>query len=390
MFLRRRPRPLSPSEYWDLHARRDPFWAVLASDAKRGRRWAAREFMQHGEAEISVLFHHLAGLGLAFPRRAALDFGCGPGRVTQALGRRFDTVVGLDISPRMVGLARRLNAMPSVVRYLAHNRPGLARVPAPFDLIYSNLVLQHVEPDLTRRYLRALVGALSAEGLFIFQLPSHEAPARPPVTPMPAEAYDAAVEIIDAPRRADPAAEFEVTARVCNRSPLPWDQKPFGSLRLGNHWLLPPGGMLIRDDGRTALPARLDAGACCTLKIGVKPPSRPGEYLLELDVVHEGVAWFVERCSSAARLSMSVGDSAPSGSSDPPSALEYEDRVLQDALEPMEDVPLPDEVPMHAIDRDSVLRTIEDAGGVAVRVEDDDSAGPEWVSCRYLVRRAPR
>jgi SAM-dependent methyltransferase len=53
--------------------------------------------------------------GLLGPDRDALDLGCGIGRFLQALAPRLRSVIGLDLSPRMVGEAEaRCRGLPNV------------------------------------------------------------------------------------------------------------------------------------------------------------------------------------------------------------------------------------------------------------------------------------
>ena len=80
--------------------------------------------MKTGEREIALLFHRLAALQLPVPHGQALDFGCGVGRLTQALARRVARVVGADISPVMIDLARRLNRYPDRAEYICTAETG--------------------------------------------------------------------------------------------------------------------------------------------------------------------------------------------------------------------------------------------------------------------------
>lgn len=383
--------PATEAAYWDLHARRDPLWAVLSDSGKAGRQWALREFMATGEREISVLFHHLERIGIAVPRGRALDFGCGIGRLTQAIGRRFTTVLGIDISPRMVALAGRLNQHPTGVDYRVHDSPDISALSSiPFDFIYSNIVLQHIEPAAASDYLRSFVRGLSTGGMLVFQLPSHRAPEQAPITAMPTEAYAVALRPPRTLETVAPATDVELRVSVVNQSPVTWQQDKYGPIRLGNHWLSASGEMLVQDDGRAQLPSTFEAGAECVLRLPIKTPSRPGSYLLELDLVHEGVTWFAGRSDSAVRLPVSVGAPASnvpvdSRRTDVP---EYAEELITDALEPLDAVPAPGEFPMNAIDRETTIRILEEAGGVVLRTEEDDHARPDWISYRYFVRRS--
>ena len=136
-------RLLDSQSLWDQHAASDPLWAVLAFPDKRGGRWSLHEFMKSGEREIALLFHRFAELQLPAPTRRALDFGCGVGRLTQALTRRMERVLGADISPVMIDLARRLNRYPDRADYMCTAETSLETLPAEsFQCIDSNIVLQ--------------------------------------------------------------------------------------------------------------------------------------------------------------------------------------------------------------------------------------------------------
>lgn len=73
----------------------DPMWAVLTDRDKRGGRWNVDEFLASGRVEASELQRTLRSLGVTDLGTTALDFGCGIGRVTQALGAFYEQVWGL-------------------------------------------------------------------------------------------------------------------------------------------------------------------------------------------------------------------------------------------------------------------------------------------------------
>src|SRR5437867_2168868 len=86
---------------WEDLARTDPLWAILSDPAKRGNRWDEQQFFHTGEEEIREVLRHIGSLGLRLRHARALDFGCGVGRLTQALAGRFTETHGVDISPSM-------------------------------------------------------------------------------------------------------------------------------------------------------------------------------------------------------------------------------------------------------------------------------------------------
>lgn len=163
---------------WDDLAELDPYWAALTDDARRGRRDSSG-FVESGRREIKRLLEYAAALGHPRERRAALDFGCGPGRLTRALAEEFHESVGVDVSPRMVEEARRLNADVGNCRFVVGERALLELEEGAFDLVYSNLVLQHVsDRDAALAYVSGFVRALAPGGLTAFQLLTHVPPLR--------------------------------------------------------------------------------------------------------------------------------------------------------------------------------------------------------------------
>jgi SAM-dependent methyltransferase len=158
---------------WDELAKDDPLWAVLTYPDKKGGRWTVEEFLSEGRREIDALVRDLDEIGLATVRRSALDFGCGAGRLTQALAKHYEQVVGVDIAPAMIDHAEAINQMGSQCRFVLNERSDLSAFPdGSFDLIYSNIVLQHIAPGYTRRYLAEFLRLLTAEGVVVFHLPT--------------------------------------------------------------------------------------------------------------------------------------------------------------------------------------------------------------------------
>ena len=94
---------------------------MLSRPDKRGRRWSVDEFLATGAIEIDSQFSALTAQGLPTHRRRALDFGCGAGRLTRALARHFDEVVGIDVAASMIAKARELNADVDNVEFLEND-----------------------------------------------------------------------------------------------------------------------------------------------------------------------------------------------------------------------------------------------------------------------------
>lgn len=157
----------------------DPYWAIITAAGKDNNRWDVEEFFSTGVAEIDAAMAYVSRVFPLARRERALDFGCGAGRLTQALARHFESVSGVDISPPMIALANKHLAnkhdvSPGRVEYRLNDRPDLKAFPGGhFDFIYSNITLQHMRPSLARAYMAELVRVLAPGGFLLFQLPTH-------------------------------------------------------------------------------------------------------------------------------------------------------------------------------------------------------------------------
>jgi len=159
--------------HWDEYGRSDPLWAILTAPDKKGNRWSIDEFLQTGRDEIAALVAYLDGLGLCATRRRALDFGCGAGRLSHALASHFERVIGVDIAPSMIDVARKLHVGIPGLEFQVNASDRLDSIEsASIDLVYTRLVLQHMPARYVRAYLAEFVRVLSPVGVLVFQLPA--------------------------------------------------------------------------------------------------------------------------------------------------------------------------------------------------------------------------
>lgn len=160
------------SREWNELAEADALWYIASDDPGQRGRWRLDEFFASGEREVETVLGRAAGLGRPAGSAAALDFGCGVGRLTRALSRRFEHTVGVDVSPEMIRRAAELNADRPGCTFVANVADDLAQFPSrSFDLVYSSKVLQHMSSrELACAYVAELVRVARTDGLVAFQL----------------------------------------------------------------------------------------------------------------------------------------------------------------------------------------------------------------------------
>ena len=155
---------------WTELGEDDPMWVVLTDPDKSQNRWTADEFFATGRAEITKIFDRLQSANIAPASGRAMDFGCGVGRLTQALADRFEAVDGVDISASMIRHAEKLNSFPDRVIFHLNVRPDLSTFPAQqYDFICSMIALQHTPPRFQLGYIVDFLRLLKPGGCAVFQ-----------------------------------------------------------------------------------------------------------------------------------------------------------------------------------------------------------------------------
>jgi len=405
---------------WEAFAQSDPMWAILSAPDKQGRKWDPQEFFQSGVIEIEAVLSQADALDITIQRDKALDFGCGLGRLTQALCQHFEGCYGIDIAPTMISGARKFNRFGNRCNYIVNSDPDLRCFPdGLFNFIYTNIVLQHMQPRYSKGYIKEFLRVLARGGVALFQVPSHlsshvtSSGLQKSVAdgPLPAQAFQVEFGSPGREFHVQPGERFAVSIMVRNASPLAWPALGLADgnfqLFLGNHWFNSEGTLLASDDGRCALPHDVPPRTTAELTLTVTAPASPGNYLLELDMAQQSAGWFKERGSQTLRIPVDV---LPFSTAAAPAKLPVRDRFprtyrlakalnllplarrLRDVYrqakakpgQPLLSAPV---MEMYGLPRKEVEQIVRENGGEIIQVDDDKCAGVEWISYRYWVRR---
>lgn len=163
----------SVKETYEELGRTDPLYAVLTHKRFRNNRWDPDAFFSSGVREIGRMLEHVEKLGFPLRFDRALDFGCGVGRLSQALADHFQEVVGVDISASMLEEARSHNRHGDRIRFIENTTDDLAVLENDcLDLVYSSITLQHIPPEFASNYIREFFRVLKPGGLACFHVPT--------------------------------------------------------------------------------------------------------------------------------------------------------------------------------------------------------------------------
>ncbi len=126
---------------------------------------ALSEFFATGENDVRATLTTIRSQLGAFNPKSALDFGCGPGRQLIPIARESGDAYGVDVSDRMLALARGHIADAGVNAAVGKDFPDRT-----FDWVNSSIVIQHIPPRRGYDILRKLWQILNPDGVISVHL----------------------------------------------------------------------------------------------------------------------------------------------------------------------------------------------------------------------------
>ncbi|MFL6209858.1 MAG: hypothetical protein ACJ74W_13460 [Pyrinomonadaceae bacterium] len=164
-----------------------------------------------------------------------------------------------------------------------------------------------------------MVGAVLLQGCAQPESPANTAapaaPALPPAavvnsTPLPDSSFKMALSVAAPPKELKAGEKLTLQVKVKNTSAASWPalERAAGGyqVHVGNHWLDAGNKTLQLDDARGTLAEDLKPGGEVTIPLEITAPAKPGSYVLELDMVQEGVSWFRDKGAQTLRLPVQV------------------------------------------------------------------------------------
>jgi SAM-dependent methyltransferase len=149
---------------WRAIGQSQPFWGVVSQDEYRAENLTeanVEAFYLSGIADVADIVRRIKAATSAQPRGRALDFGCGAGRLAEAMAAYVDAVTGYDVSPGMLATARSRGGRASYVDTLPDG---------PFNWINSYIVFQHIPPERGLVLMEQLFARLADDGVLSLQV----------------------------------------------------------------------------------------------------------------------------------------------------------------------------------------------------------------------------
>jgi SAM-dependent methyltransferase len=153
-----------PQNYWEeiarTYAEKDPIAAVCYADAPP---WLNRFFVKFQAKAIEEAVARCIDADSPISGWV-LDIGCGTGRWSGWLSRRYENVIGIDLSETMMRQARKLHPQVSFLNACAEGLPLRAEVVA---LAFSVTVIQHIPRQLQQAAIAEIARVLKPGGMVV-------------------------------------------------------------------------------------------------------------------------------------------------------------------------------------------------------------------------------
>jgi hypothetical protein len=133
--------------------------------------------------------------------------------------------------------------------------------------------------------------------------------------PLPDSGFKAEISLPDPPERLRTGQVAVINIKVKNTSDVIWFQRGGETtdrtdnkfyIAAGNRWLDKDGKLTSETEGHNGIPKDLKPGEETEITLQITAPKAPGEWVMELDMVQEGVTWFRDKGSQTTKVKLQI------------------------------------------------------------------------------------
>ena len=271
--------------------------------------WSTAQLARRGLLCTAVDINHHLSAGRLFAGHYGVDYALIRADMSRASFRdgTFDVVLAINALhhasdlqevasnvARILGPAGRLAFIePYCASEEDRSRFGAAQIDAGIN--EHTYLLQEWHQAFTRAGLALKVHRISDSFAAVYQR-SHGGGARPDPD-LFSGFYEGTITSTTAPTRASSGA-LAAAVHVRNAGNGVWCEESVFPVRASYHLYRVDDGrrhLVSFDNARTALPSGISPGEQLTVPLEIPNPGQPGQYVAEVDLVHEGVRWGSER-----------------------------------------------------------------------------------------------
>lgn len=160
---------------WEKWGASDPYFGVISNDKYRRNNLtndSREDFFSSGVEHVSYLCGLInKNFNQNFEPNSVLDFGCGVGRLAIPFASIAKSVLGVDISPSMLEIAKKNSVDKSVknIKFVISD-DALSKVIGTYSLIHSYIVFQHIPKSRGHKIILRLAEKVEVDGFLALHI----------------------------------------------------------------------------------------------------------------------------------------------------------------------------------------------------------------------------
>jgi len=157
---------------WNKRAEEDAYFFVVTSDIKNEKKFWDSYGIRNKILSMNTPIYSTI-IGNKIPKNMRiLEIGCGIGRIMSTMSEIFGEVIGVDVSKKMIEIAKEKMSKFQNCKVYENNGNDLSMFPENyFDFCYSVIVFQHVpNKEIVSNYIKETGRILKPDSIFRFQV----------------------------------------------------------------------------------------------------------------------------------------------------------------------------------------------------------------------------